>query len=86
MNIFDNCVQTKIDNYYFHSMAAEKWIKFLEVKHYNVINYLMAMKSNGYTIVGAEQTACGQELHKTDLPKKMILVLGYVESFCRIII
>lgn len=59
-------------------MAAEKWVKFFEVKHYNVINYLMAMKANGYTIVGAEQTAFGQELHKTELPKRMVLVLGYV--------
>lgn len=57
-------------------MAAEKWVKFFEVKHYNTINYLMAMKANGYTIVGAEQTAFGQELHKTELPKKMVLVLG----------
>lgn len=58
------------------SMAAEKWVKFFEVKHYNVINYLMAMKANGYTIVGAEQTAFDQELHKTELPKNMVLVLG----------
>lgn len=57
-------------------MASEKWLKFFEVKHYNVISYLMAMKANGYTIVGAEQTAFGVELHKTPLPRKMILVLG----------
>lgn len=57
-------------------MASEKWLKFFEVKHYNVISYLMAMKANGYTIVGAEQTAFGTDLHKTPLPRKMILVLG----------
>lgn len=57
-------------------MASEKWVKFLEVKHYNVINYLMAMKASGYVIVGAEQTAFGDELNKTALPRKMVLVLG----------
>lgn len=57
-------------------MASEKWLKFFEVKVYNVTSYLMAMKSSGYTIVGAEQTAYGGELHKTQLPKKMVLVLG----------
>lgn len=59
-------------------MAAEKWLKFFEVKHYYVVKYLMAMKADGYAIVGAEQTAFGEELHKTKLPKKMVLVLGYV--------
>lgn len=57
-------------------MASEKWLKFFEVKHYNVVSYLMAMKANGYAIVGAEQTAFGGELHKASLPKKMVLVLG----------
>lgn len=58
------------------SMASEKWLKFFEVKSYNIVNYLMAMKSNGYAIVGAEQTAYGGELHNTRLPKRMVLVLG----------
>lgn len=57
-------------------MASEKWLKFFEVKTFNVINYLMAMKAYGYAIVGAEQTAYGRELHKTQLPKRMVLVLG----------
>lgn len=57
-------------------MASEKWLKFFEVKHYNVVSYLMAMKAAGYVIVGAEQTAFGEELHKTRLPQRMVLVLG----------
>lgn len=58
------------------SMAAEKWIKYFEVKDFSIVSYLMAMKANGYVIVGAEQTAFGQKLHQSQLPKKMILVLG----------
>lgn len=62
----------------FFSMASENWLKFFEVKRFNVVSYLMAMKANGYSIVGAEQTAFGGELHKSILPKRMVLVLGYV--------
>lgn len=60
----------------YFSMASEKWLKFLEVKQHSVATYLIAMKANGYAIVGAEQTAFGNELHKAQLPKKMVLVLG----------
>lgn len=59
-------------------MASENWLKFFEVKRFNAVSYLMAMKANGYSIVGAEQTAFGGELHKASLPKRMVLVLGYV--------
>lgn len=59
-------------------MASEKWVKFMEIKQYNLIDYLVALKHNGYALVGAEQTAYGEELHKVDLPKKMVLIMGYV--------
>lgn len=36
----------------------------------------MAMKANGYAIVGAEQTAFGGELNRVELPRQMVLVLG----------
>ncbi|XP_031623463.1 uncharacterized protein LOC116340876 [Contarinia nasturtii] len=73
----DNLKHLKHNDFTSISMASEKWVKFLEVKHYNVINYLMAMKASGYAIVGAEQTAFGDELNKTSLPRKMVLVLGH---------
>lgn len=60
------------------SMAAEKWLKFIEVKQYNLIDYLVSLKASGYVLVGAEQTAYGVQLHKTTLPKKMVLIMGYV--------
>lgn len=58
------------------SMAAEKWLKFIEVKQYNLIDYLIALKASGYVLVGAEQTAYGVQLHKANLPKKMVLIMG----------
>lgn len=59
-------------------MAAEKWLKFIEVKQYNLIDYLVSLKASGYVLVGAEQTAYGVQLHKTALPKKMVLIMGLV--------
>lgn len=59
-------------------MASEKWLNFIEIKSHNLFSYLSAMKSKGYCIVGAEQTASGKYLHNTVLPHKMILVLGFV--------
>lgn len=60
-----------------YSMFAEEWMKFFEVKNCHLIKYLMAMKIRGYAIVGAERTVFGEELHESQLPKKMVLVLGY---------
>lgn len=57
-------------------MASEKWLKFIEVKQYNLIDYLIALKSEGYVLVGAEQTAYGVQLQKANLPKKMVLIMG----------
>lgn len=58
-------------------MASEKWLNFIEIKSHYLFSYLTAMKSRGYSIVGAEQTASGKYLHNTILPHKMILVLGH---------
>lgn len=57
-------------------MASEKWLKFIEVKQYNLIDYLIVLKSEGYVLVGAEQTAYGVPLQKANLPKKMVLIMG----------
>lgn len=61
-----------------NSMGSENWINFVEIKSHYLFSYLKAMKSRGYSIVGAEQTASGKFLHNTALPHKMILVLGYI--------
>lgn len=57
-------------------MGSEKWLDMIEIKSHYLVGYLLAMKSKGYCVVGAEQTASGQLLNKTTLPHKMILILG----------
>lgn len=62
--------------YSFYSKAAEKWLHIVEIKSHYMCNYLLAMKSKGYCIVGAEQTSCGKPLQAVAIPRKMILVVG----------
>lgn len=57
-------------------MASEKWVEIVEIKSHYLFSYLTNLKSKGYCIVGAEQTASGKYLHNTTLPYKMALVLG----------
>ena len=40
------------------------------------MNYLHYQKSNGYKILGLEQTANSQMLHEFKFPSKCILLLG----------
>lgn len=57
-------------------MGSEKWLQFKEMKSHYLSSFLIHLKSQGYCIVGAEQTASGKYLHNATLPHKMVLVLG----------
>lgn len=57
-------------------MGSEKWLKYIEIKQQYLVNYLIAMKSQGYTIVGAEQTTTSKQLQHIQFPKQTVLVLG----------
>uniref|UniRef100_A0A1B0CLR0 Putative rna methylase spou family n=1 Tax=Lutzomyia longipalpis TaxID=7200 RepID=A0A1B0CLR0_LUTLO len=59
------------------SMSAEKWLMLEEVKKWQIIAYCAEMKRQGYTIVGAEQTAKSVVLSEVAFPEKTLLVLGH---------
>jgi tRNA guanosine-2'-O-methyltransferase len=67
-----------VENNDFKSLSktAEKWIKISEVKHWQLFDYLVAMKQSGYKIVGAEQSGNSVSLLNADFPKKCVLLLG----------
>ncbi|KAG5670340.1 hypothetical protein PVAND_000614 [Polypedilum vanderplanki] len=67
-----------VENFEFKSLSktAEKWIKISEVKHWQLFDYLIAMKQHGYKIVGAEQSGSSVSLLNADFPKKCVLLLG----------
>jgi len=49
---------------------------FFQVKTHYLPDYLLKMKQDGYTIVGAEQTSKSQPLHEVQLPRRTVLLLG----------
>lgn len=58
------------------SMSAEMWIPMCEVKPFQLPQFLADMKSLGYTLVGAEQTAGSSPLNNTSFPEHTVLLLG----------
>lgn len=58
------------------SMTAEKWLVSTEVKPYHLLPYLLSMRQQGYTLIGAEQTANGISIGELKFPRKSVLLLG----------
>ncbi|XP_006011684.1 probable methyltransferase TARBP1 [Latimeria chalumnae] len=58
------------------SVSAEQWLPVIEVKPSQLVEYLEKKKTEGYTIVGVEQTANSQDLSKYCFPEKTLLLLG----------
>lgn len=57
-------------------MTAEKWLNVAELKSFQIVDYLLEMKSKGYSVVGAEQTTGSRPIQQIEFPKRSILVLG----------
>ena len=57
-------------------MTAQKWLPIYEVWLMHLLQYLTYQKSNGYTILGLEQTANSKMLNEYKFPEKCILLLG----------
>lgn len=60
------------------SKTAEKWLKISEVKSWQLFDYLLGMKQQGYSIVGAEQSGKSVSLVDAVIPRKCVLLLGFV--------
>ncbi|XP_056147860.1 probable methyltransferase TARBP1 [Lampris incognitus] len=58
------------------SVSSELWLPLLEVKPAELVNFLQAKKSEGYCIVGVEQTANSQRLQDHQFLEKTLLLLG----------
>lgn len=58
------------------SKTAEKWMKISEIKHWQLFDYLLGMKLQGYSIVGAEQSDNSVSLLNAVIPEKSVLLLG----------
>lgn len=58
------------------SVTSEQWVSISEVKPNELGDYLKLMKDEGYSVVGAEQTANSIPLNDVKFPKRTILLLG----------
>ncbi|XP_048516959.1 probable methyltransferase TARBP1 isoform X5 [Dendroctonus ponderosae] len=74
--VFHNAKITDEKEFKSLSMSSESWINRFEVKVKDLRDYLWALKSQSYRIIGAEQTVGSQQLDKFSFPRKIALVLG----------
>ncbi|XP_062980444.1 probable methyltransferase TARBP1 [Elgaria multicarinata webbii] len=58
------------------SVSAEQWLSLIEVKPFQLVDYLEQKKIEGYTIIGVEQTAKSCDLTEYHFPEKSLLLLG----------
>ncbi|XP_061480500.1 probable methyltransferase TARBP1 isoform X2 [Rhineura floridana] len=58
------------------SVSAEQWLSLIEVKPFQLADYLDQKKMEGYTIIGVEQTAKSCDLTEYCFPEKSLLLLG----------
>ncbi|XP_069786930.1 probable methyltransferase TARBP1 isoform X2 [Narcine bancroftii] len=58
------------------SVLAEQWLTVIEVRPDQLVNYLQQKKTEGYTIIGVEQTVNSQDLAHYTFPEKTLLLLG----------
>lgn len=59
------------------AVSSEKWVVIKEVKPYHLKEYLLSLKEEGYTLVGAEQTDDSCTLSSYVFPEKTALLLGH---------
>lgn len=74
--VLNNAQIVKSKEYQSLSMSSEKWVDTKEVKICDLPSYLRHMKTEGYRIVGAEQTAHSVKLDQHKFDKNTVLVLG----------
>uniref|UniRef100_A0A8D8UJA8 Probable methyltransferase TARBP1 n=1 Tax=Cacopsylla melanoneura TaxID=428564 RepID=A0A8D8UJA8_9HEMI len=75
--VVDNLELLKDPDFKALSMTSEKHVNIIEVKKYNLKQYLKYMRcEEGYQLIGAEQTNNSDKLQDFKYPKKTILVLG----------
>ncbi|XP_017768790.1 PREDICTED: uncharacterized protein LOC108556947 [Nicrophorus vespilloides] len=62
------------------SMSSEKWLDIIEVKPVDLQEFILKMKTAGFKVIGAEQTADSACLGNYQYDDKTVLVLGNERS------
>ncbi|KAJ3097538.1 Tar (HIV-1) RNA binding protein 1 [Phlyctochytrium planicorne] len=58
------------------AVTSDKWMPMIEVKEPDLLDYLLKMKREGYSILGIEQATTSIGLEAFEFPKQSVLVLG----------
>uniref|UniRef100_A0A669C9P9 tRNA (guanosine(18)-2'-O)-methyltransferase TARBP1 n=1 Tax=Oreochromis niloticus TaxID=8128 RepID=A0A669C9P9_ORENI len=74
--VLDSLRHVNDKNFQSLSVSAELWLPLLEVKPMELTEFLQVKKSEGYCIVGVEQTANSHSLQEYQFPEKTLLLLG----------
>ncbi|XP_013402839.1 probable methyltransferase TARBP1 [Lingula anatina] len=74
--VIGNIKYVEDKNFQSLCVSAEKWIPIKEVPPHKLQTYLTEMQSEGYTLVGVEQTANSVSLTEYEFPTKTLLLLG----------
>jgi len=74
--VMPNLLVRKQDDFKSISASANDWIEMEECKEEDLLSWLYTKKSEGYDIVGLEQTASSKCLTKMGFPEKTVLLLG----------
>ncbi|XP_065815574.1 probable methyltransferase TARBP1 isoform X2 [Labrus bergylta] len=74
--VLDNLRHVSDKHFQSLSVSSELWLPLLEVKPAELADFLQMKKSEGYCIVGVEQTANSQSLQDYQFPEKTLLLLG----------
>jgi tRNA guanosine-2'-O-methyltransferase len=74
--VLPNTLVKKQDDFKSISASANDWIDMEECKEEDLLVWLHKKKSQGYTIVGLEQTSSSKCLTRFNFPDKVVLLLG----------
>ena len=74
--VINNKSVMELDDFKCVSVTSEKWLPIVEVFEKDLYQYLEFQKSNGYAILGIEQTANSKMLNEFVFPTKCVLLLG----------
>ena len=58
------------------SVTAEQWLPLIEVAESNLLEWMLQKRSQGFTLIGVEQTAESTSLPDFVFPCKSVLLLG----------
>jgi tRNA guanosine-2'-O-methyltransferase len=74
--VLPNTLVKKQDDFKSISASANDWIDMEECKEEDLLLWLHKKKSQGYSIVGLEQTSSSKCLTRFNFPDKVVLLLG----------